>query len=56
MPKALWHLGRIVKFIPSIDTIVREAEVLIKNTIVRRTVDKLIPLELVSSGNEAVPI
>ena len=42
IPKVLWHLGRIVKLIPSADAIVREVDVLTKNTIVHRTVNKLI--------------
>ena len=56
MPKVLWHLGRVVKLIPSADSIVREVEVITKNTIVRRTVDKLIPLELCSSEDDNIPL
>ena len=54
MPKVLWHLGRVIKLIPSADSIVREVEVITKNTIVRRTVDKLIPLELCSSEDDSL--
>ena len=56
MPKVLWHLGRVVKLIPNADSIVREVEVITKNTIVRRTVDKLIPLELCSSEDDNIPL
>ena len=56
MPKVLWHLGRVVKLIPSADSVVREVEVITKNTIVRRTVDKLIPLELCSSEDDNIPL
>ena len=45
-PKNLWHLGRVVKVITSKDSVVREVEVLTKGSIIRRTIDKLIPLEL----------
>ena len=55
MPKVLWHLGRVIKLIPSEDSVVREVEVITKNTIVRRTVDKLIPLELCSSEDDNIP-
>ena len=34
----------------------REVEVITKNTIVRRTVDKLIPLELCSSEDDNIPL
>ena len=56
MPKVLWHLGRVIKLIPSADSVIREVEVITKNTIVRRTVDKLIPLELCSSENDDIPL
>ena len=56
MPKVLWHLVRVVKLIPSADSVVREVEVITKNTIVRRTVDKLIPLELCSSEDDNIPL
>ena len=55
MPKVLWHLGRVIKLIPSVDSVVREVEVITKNTIVRRTVDKLIPLELCSFEDDNIP-
>ena len=45
-PKSIWHLGKIVKLIPSNDSLVREVEVLSRGTVSRRTVEKLIPLEL----------
>ena len=45
-PRNLWHLGKVVKVIPSKDSIVREVEVLTKGSIIRRTINKLIPLEL----------
>ena len=44
--KDLWHLGKIVKLIPSSDNLVREVQVLSRGTVSRRTVEKLIPLEL----------
>ena len=44
--KSLWHLGKIFKLIPSSDNLVREVQVLSRGTVSRRTVEKLIPLEL----------
>ena len=35
MPKVLWHLGRVIKLIPSADSVVREVEIITKNAIVR---------------------
>ena len=44
--KNFWHLGKVTKVIPSRDGVIRKVEVLTKGTIVRRTINKLITLEL----------
>ena len=53
-PQHEWPLGRIVKLYPDTENIVRTVEVLCNGVISKRTLDKLIPLEVHSS--EAGPM
>ena len=45
-PKNEWSLGKIEELVPGLDGAIREVKVKIKGSIWRKTIDKLIPMEM----------
>ena len=52
-PQHEWPLGRIITLHPDSENIVRSVDVLCEGTISRRTIDKLVPLEICSASDDS---
>ena len=55
-PQHEWPLGRIVELFPDAENIVRSVDVLCEGSVSKRTLDKLVPLEIIPLDDNLSPL